>query len=43
MRYCGDTDETYGERLIITALRMLQDCPADGIAIRKVGHIAQSK
>lgn len=31
-----NNDEAYGERLIIIALRMLQDCPADGIALRKV-------
>ncbi|RDB22695.1 Transcription-associated protein 1 [Hypsizygus marmoreus] len=35
MRYSGDPDESYGERLILIALRMLQDCPAQGIALRK--------
>ncbi|TFK75868.1 hypothetical protein BDN72DRAFT_954419 [Pluteus cervinus] len=35
MRYSGDQDETYGETLILRALRLLQDCPASGIALRK--------
>lgn len=37
MRFnAGETDESYGERLIIIALRMLQDCPATGITLRRV-------
>ncbi|KAF5387961.1 hypothetical protein D9615_000446 [Tricholomella constricta] len=35
MRLSGDLDEKSGEILILTALRMLQDCPANGIALRK--------
>ncbi|GLB33849.1 putative PI3 PI4-kinase family protein [Lyophyllum shimeji] len=35
MRFSGEADEKYGETLILTALRMLQDCPANGIALRK--------
>ncbi|KAF8076441.1 hypothetical protein FPV67DRAFT_1558921 [Lyophyllum atratum] len=35
MRFSGEADENYGETLILTALRMLQDCPANGIALRK--------
>jgi transformation/transcription domain-associated protein len=36
MRVLGETDESYGETLILSALRMLQDCPTNGISLRKV-------
>ena len=36
MRFSGDLDNTYGETLVLSALRLLQDCPANGIALRKV-------
>lgn len=36
MRFTGDQDDAYGETLILSALRILQDCPANGIALRKV-------
>lgn len=36
MRFSGELDENYGETLILTSLRMLQDCPANGIPLRKV-------
>ncbi|KAF9009027.1 hypothetical protein BDQ17DRAFT_1422200 [Cyathus striatus] len=35
MRFSGDHDNIYGETLILSALRILQDCPANGIALRK--------
>ncbi|KAF5369949.1 hypothetical protein D9758_001009 [Tetrapyrgos nigripes] len=34
-RQDGQNMETYGERLILNALRLLQDCPTNGIALRK--------
>jgi len=33
----GQNMDTYGEGLILNALRILQDCPTNGIALRKVG------
>lgn len=36
MRFPSDLDNTYGETLTLSALRLLQDCPANGIALRKV-------
>ena len=36
MRFSGDLDNTYGETLVLSALRLLQDCPSNGIALRKV-------
>ena len=36
MRFSGDLDSNYGETLVLSALRLLQDCPANGIALRKV-------
>jgi transformation/transcription domain-associated protein len=36
MRVLGETDESYGQTLILSALRMLQDCPTNGISLRKV-------
>lgn len=36
MRFSGEIDENYGEGLVLSSLRMLQDCPANGIALRKV-------
>ncbi|TFK43492.1 hypothetical protein BDQ12DRAFT_731508 [Crucibulum laeve] len=35
MRFSGEPDDSYGETLILSALRILQDCPANGIALRK--------
>ncbi|KAF8165306.1 hypothetical protein B0H34DRAFT_232712 [Crassisporium funariophilum] len=35
MRFSGDLDDSYGETLVLSALRLLQDCPANGIALRK--------
>ncbi|KAG6866480.1 hypothetical protein C0991_003998 [Blastosporella zonata] len=35
MRFPGEPDEASAEILILTALRMLQDCPPNGIALRK--------
>lgn len=36
MRVLGETDESYGQTLTLSALRMLQDCPTNGISLRKV-------
>lgn len=36
MRYAPEHGDTYGEVLIHASLRILQDCPAAGISIRKV-------
>jgi transformation/transcription domain-associated protein len=35
MRWIGEQLD-YAESLIVTALRILQDCPANGIPLRKV-------
>ncbi|KAF8655244.1 hypothetical protein AX16_003148 [Volvariella volvacea WC 439] len=35
MRYTGEQDESYGETLVLRALRLLQDCPSSGIPLRK--------
>ncbi|KAJ3510077.1 hypothetical protein NLJ89_g4881 [Agrocybe chaxingu] len=35
MRFSGDLADSYGETLVLSALRLLQDCPASGIALRK--------
>ncbi|KAG6837441.1 hypothetical protein H0H93_009535 [Arthromyces matolae] len=35
MRFSGEPDEALAENLILTALRMLQDCPPTGITLRK--------
>ena len=43
MRYlnnAGESDVTYGETLVTNALRILQDCPASGMSLRKVGNLA---
>lgn len=42
MRFSGDLDNTYGETLVLSALRLLQDCPANGIALRKVLYFGLS-
>src|SRR6266567_6458473 len=39
MRFSGDLADSYGETLILSALRLLQDCPSNGIAMRKVTTI----
>jgi transformation/transcription domain-associated protein len=36
MRFSGEQSEGYAENLILSALRLLQDCPSNGIALRKV-------
>ncbi len=36
MRFSGEQSEAYAENLILSALRLLQDCPSNGIALRKV-------
>jgi hypothetical protein len=36
MRFSGEQPEGYAENLILSALRLLQDCPSNGIALRKV-------
>lgn len=36
MRFSGEQSETYVENLILSALRLLQDCPSNGITLRKV-------
>lgn len=36
MRFSGEQDDSYGETLILSALRILQDCPPNGILLRKV-------
>lgn len=38
MRFSGELDENYGETPLLISLCMLQDCPVDGIPIRKVIH-----
>ncbi|KAF9567316.1 hypothetical protein CPC08DRAFT_17123 [Agrocybe pediades] len=35
MRFSPDLSDSYGETLILSALRLLQDCPANGVAMRK--------
>ncbi|PPQ93995.1 hypothetical protein CVT25_009843 [Psilocybe cyanescens] len=35
MRFPGELADSYGETLILGALRLLQDCPSNGIAMRK--------
>ncbi|KAF9453072.1 FAT-domain-containing protein [Macrolepiota fuliginosa MF-IS2] len=35
MRFSGEQPEGYAETLILSALRLLQDCPSNGIALRK--------
>ncbi|KAH9482694.1 Transcription-associated protein 1 [Psilocybe cubensis] len=35
MRFPGELADSYGETLILSALRLLQDCPSNGIAMRK--------
>ncbi|KAG6831589.1 hypothetical protein H0H92_009062 [Tricholoma furcatifolium] len=35
MRFSGEPEESTVESLILTALRLLQDCPSTGIALRK--------
>ncbi|TFK23272.1 atypical/PIKK/TRRAP protein kinase [Coprinopsis marcescibilis] len=35
MRYLNETEGSYGETLVGSALRILQDCPASGVALRK--------
>jgi hypothetical protein len=37
MRWIGEQLD-YAESLIVTALRILQDCPANGIPLRKVSY-----
>jgi transformation/transcription domain-associated protein len=39
MRFSGDLADSYGETLILSALRLLQDCPSNGIVMRKVRTI----
>lgn len=36
MRFSGDVTDSYGETLILSALRLLQDCPSHGVAMRRV-------
>ena len=36
MRGIGEQSEPYGESLLLPAVRLLQDCPANAIAARKV-------
>jgi len=36
MRFSTDLSDSYGETLTLSALRLLQDCPANGVAMRKV-------
>lgn len=36
MRFSGEVSDAYGETLVLAALRLLQDCPANGISLRKV-------
>lgn len=36
MRFSGEIADSYGETLVLSALRLLQDCPANGIPLRKV-------
>ncbi|KAF8897572.1 hypothetical protein BD779DRAFT_388223 [Infundibulicybe gibba] len=35
MKIAGEHDTTYGETLILSALRMLQNCPSNGMTTRK--------
>ncbi|KAF9057606.1 hypothetical protein BJ165DRAFT_1520972 [Panaeolus papilionaceus] len=35
MRFSGEVSDAYGETLVLAALRLLQDCPANGISLRK--------
>lgn len=36
MRHTPEQSDNYGDRLILHALRLQQDCPANGILLRKV-------
>jgi len=36
MRGIGDNFDSFGERLILAALRLMQDLPSNGIQARKV-------
>ncbi|KDR83700.1 hypothetical protein GALMADRAFT_236040 [Galerina marginata CBS 339.88] len=35
MRFSADLADSYGETLILTALRLLQDCPSNNVALRR--------
>jgi len=36
MRFTQESDQMYGETLVSSALRILQDCPTNGVALRRV-------
>lgn len=36
MRFASDSDQPYGEKLMACSLRIMQDCPTNGVSIRKV-------
>jgi hypothetical protein len=36
IRQSGEISDTYGETLVLSVLRLFQDCPANGVHIRKV-------
>jgi transformation/transcription domain-associated protein len=36
IRQSGEISETYGETLVLSVLRLFQDCPANGVHLRKV-------
>lgn len=36
MRFSGEITDSYGETLVLSALRLFQDCPSSGILLRKV-------
>ena len=39
MRGIGEQFDSFGERLILVALRLMQDLPSNGIQARKVGCV----
>lgn len=36
IRQSGEIPDTYGETLVLSVLRLFQDCPAHGVHLRKV-------
>lgn len=41
MRWGVDNQDSYGDTLLLATLRLLQDCPANAIATRKVILLSQ--
>lgn len=39
MRFTSDITDSYGETLVLSALRLLQDCPSHGVVMRRVSSL----